>query len=366
MKICIIGTHNFPIPYKTHSGDLFYAELAQTYDNMGHNVTFIAPENSQIPTHGEHLIMSCSYGQAVPSSIECEQLAFNSYYYIIKTHDIVHDFSITKRIADNLVSYGFKNVISTPLCGDWRFPTIQHNIVVVSEAMKQRGLRGATDYEGTPTPDMAGPSHPPIKNAEVVHLGIDTDFYYPTYNKQDYFLWMGRWHEVRGYKLAIELAKLTGINLILSGKHPEDEIFDYQKKCALEAIDLAKNHSNIKFEYLPDDSNHHIRKRELLQQAQAFLYPVQFQEPMGLSQLESLACGTPIIGTNYGSVPEVIENKTGILCNNNLLDFANATLQTNKLDPKICRERAIKRFDLKVMAFNYIKLYRRVMQGESW
>ena len=367
MKVGIVSTHSWKVPNEIHTGDGFYADLAMVLDEMGHEVTFFAPNGSYVPPNGRQLTMPCSFGQGHPSSADCEQECYNKYSDVLRSLDVVHDFSITKRIVENLWSSGYENVISTPMGGSWNYSENLHNLVLHSEAMKQRGLRGATDYEGTPTPDAAGPPQKPIKNAHVVNLGIDTNYYTPTYEKKSSYLWVGRWHPIRGYKFAIELAKETGIQLILAGQHPDREITQHQKECCFEALKLAKGTNNIEFEWLPKDPYHHERKMELLQGAKALILPTQFQEPWGLTSSEALACGTPVITTNYGSASEIItDGVTGYVVNNDIKAFAEALNKVHKINPAICREYAVRKFDRKVMAANYVVEYNRVIAGERW
>jgi glycosyltransferase involved in cell wall biosynthesis len=367
VKIGLVATHSWPVPYKSHTGDHWYAGLAQVLDEMGHEVYFFASEGSYIPSHGKLLPITCSWGTGTPSPSECEQQCFDKYADILRNLDVIHDMSITKRVAENLFKEGKTNVISTPLGGTWQHPNPAFNFVVSSQNMKDRALRGATDYENTPTPDAAGPPQAPIKDAHVVYYGIDTNFYTPTYDKKKFFLWLGRWHHVRGYHLAIQLAKETGIELVMAGEHPDREVSDYQKQCSFEAVELARDCPNIHFEWLPADPHHHEAKRVLLQSAKALIFPVQFQEPFGLMQPEALACGTPIIGTNFGSVPEIVKDGvTGFVVDNNWQAFSNAISKIDQIQPAVCRAQAVKRFDRKVMAENYIKEYLKVINGETW
>jgi FkbM family methyltransferase len=367
MKIGIVSTHSWPIPYKTHSGDLFYANLARALDEMGHEVTFFAPEGSYEPPHGKRLTMPCAWGTGTPTPSECEQECYHTHFEELVKQDIVHDFSITKRVADSLNVGGYMRTISTLMSGTWGYPKSGRNIICQSAAQRERGLRGATDYENTPWPDYAGPTTPPIKEAHVVHDGIDTDFYVPTYEKGNYFLFLGRWAWVRGYALAIEVARQTGIELVMAGEHPDREATEYQKNCALDAIRLAEGLPNVHFEWLPPDPDHHTAKRHLIQGAKALLFPVQFQEPFGLMQPESLACGTPVIATRFGSVPEIlVDGVTGYIVENNVPGFTDALSKIDKIKPAICREQAVRRFDYRVMAKNYLKEYEIVLNGGSW
>lgn len=366
MDIALITTHSFPVPYKTYTGDNFIKELAKSLDEMGHSVTFVSPAGSYIPPHGQLLEMPCSWGLYPPSSSECENLCFNRYSDILFQQDIVHDFSISKKISESLNNNNYFNTIATPLGGHWGFVTpATRNIVVSSNAMRERGLKGQTDYTGTNLESMGGPLQNPIKDTHVVYYGVSTDFYYPIYNKKDYFLFLGRWHIVRGYKQVIELARKTGIKLIMAGLDPKLELFEAQRQCAYEAMNIAKDLPNISFEFLPEIL-HHEKKRNLIQQAKAVILPTQFHEPFGLTMAESLACGTPVITTNYGSMPEIITNDVGITCNNTVEDFAQAVNNIDKINPYNCREKAVKYFDRFVMARNYMKEYLSVFEGNSW
>lgn len=365
LKIGIVATHSFPIPYPNlHTGDIVILNLANSLQEMGHQVTLYAPNGTNFSNIRP---MRASFGKYPPSSEQCEIECFNNHKDSLLDQDIVHDFSVTKCIASSLNNLGYFNTCCTLMGGAWSQSTKPNNLIVWSQSHRDRVLRGATDYEGTPTPDLAGPSQTPVKEAHVVHGGIDTDFYTPTYEKKNYYLWLGRWHPVRGYKMAIEIAKKTGIELVMAGEHPENEMFDYQKQCALEAISLAKDLPNVKFEWLPKDPYHHTAKRELYRQAKALLYTVQFCEPFGLSQVESLACGTPVIGTNYGSVPEIIkENIAGYVCKNDINDFISKLDNLKNIDPIGCRKYAVDYFDRRVMATSYLKKYQEILNGNGW
>lgn len=367
MKIGIITTHSYPIPTPTHTGDIVILDLAFALDALGHKVDVFAPEGTHCPPNGRLFSMRCSNGSASPPSWACEESCYIDHADVLREEDIVHDFSITKRVVERLVGEGKTNVISTLLGGTWGHPNPPMNIALWSKAMRDRGLRGATDYEGTPTPDMGGPSQTPIKDARVVYGGIDTSYYSPSYQKGDSYLWMNRWHVAKGYHVAIDIARKTGIELVMAGEHPDNERFDYQRNCANEAVSLAADLPNVKFEWLPADPYHHDAKRELYRKAKALLYTVQFQEPFGLSQAESLACGTPVIGINFGSVPELIEDGlTGFVRSNDIDDLSSSLELVDQIDPKVCRDEAVKRFDRSVMAKSYLDQYQAIISGESW
>ena len=367
MKIGIISTHSFPIPTPTHTGDIVIVDLAQALDDMGHDVTLYAPEGTRAPSCGRVLPMPCSYGQPTPLPWECEEGCFNINADSMREQDVIHDFSITKFAAETLLAEGRRNVVSTPMGGMWNHPDPPINVVCWSEQMRGRGLRGASDYDRAPDLGVTIPPQKAIKDAHVVYGGIDTDWYTPTYKKEGFFLWMNRWHPAKGPSVAIELARSTGIELVMAGEHPDRVPSPDQAACANEAVRLAEGLPNVRFEWLPADPDHHDAKRELYRRAKALLYTVQFQEPFGLSQVESLACGTPVIGTRYGSVPEVVEDGlTGYVRSNSIEDLATALSLVDRIDPRTCRNRAVERFDRHVMAKSYLKEYQAVIDGNTW
>lgn len=368
MKIAIVATHSFPIPPPTHTGDVVILDLALALDEMGHEILLCAPEGTTIPPHGRLLPMPSSAGKAYPSAEECERRCLLDHYAALSSADVIHDFSITKAIAEEFLVRGRPATVSTALGGNWAHPRPPLNVCVWSEAMRGRALCGVTDYEGTPTPDLAGPSFPPIKDARVVPGGVDTDWYHPGVEKEDFVLWMNRWHPAKGYALAIEVARaMPKQQFVMAGEHPDREMFEYQRACALDAVRLAEGLANVRFEWLPADPDHHIAKRALYQRAKALLYSVQFQEPFGLSQVEALACGTPVIGTRFGSVPEVIENeRTGFVCDNSVESISAAITWADTLSVRDCWIAARVRFDRRVMARNYLAAYEDAIAGRIW
>lgn len=366
MKIGLVTTHNFPVPYKTHTGEIVIKDLAEILGGWGHEVFFIAPAGSYVPPGGHLLDMPCSWGKFPPASEECEVAAYFQNHEIIKSLDIIHDFSNSKWIARLARREGIPT-ISTFLGGNWNYSIELENICVWSESMRRRSLLGQTDYHDTRLRHLGGPNHIGIKEAHVVYLGVDTNSYLPSEKCDDYYLWQNRWHETKGYREAIEIAKRTGIRLILSGENPDNELFEHQRKCAEEARDLSQGYKNIEVKFLPSDPDHHLEKIKMYQKAKALLYTVQFQEPGGLSMAESLSCGTPILGTKYGSVPETVTHGvTGIICDNDISSLINGISKLDVIDRKICRSEAVRRFDRSIMAKKYIKEYEKILSGYSW
>ncbi len=365
-RIGIVATHSFPIPYKTHTGDTVILDLAEALACLGHEVFLYSPDAPTVAFSHNRKMPLASYGKASPSPTSCEQACFEMYQRELRALDVVHDFSVTKWIAEALHREG-RPTVSTLMGGGWLHPNPAVNVVAWSHAQCGRLRRGANDYDGTPTPDAGGPPGQPIKDAHVVNGGVDTAFYYPTFEKGSHVLWLNRWHPAKGYAQAIQLARETGVELVMAGEHPDNEMFAFQRKCVLDAMELAKGLPNVHFNFLPKDPDHHTAKRALYQRARALIYSVQFQEPFGLSQVEAMACGTPVIGTNFGSVAEVVDQGVGgVVVGNETRFFAQALELLPRLSYERVRDRAITHFDISVMARNYVKEYANATEGRGW
>lgn len=366
MNIGIIAPHAFPIPGPDRSGNVVIHDLAFALEGLGHDVTLYAPRGTKPLRVGAIRTMPHSFGAAEPTSKQCEWECWRMHCAALRNHDIVHDFSNTQTIAEELMKEG-RPTISTRLSSNWDYPNPRRNVCVWSHSMRDRALRGATDYEGTDTPEAGGQPGNALKDARVVYGGVDTDWYTPAGEKHDFFLWLGRWHEARGYKMAIEVAKLCpDQQFVLAGRHPDNEIWDAQRVCALDAQRLADDVENVCLEWLPEEG-HHERKRELYRQARAYLFLPQFHEPFGLSQVEAMACGTPVIGTPMGSVSEVTE----FWCSNectaaSLVDVMRDFHPVRDKRALVMRDYAVRRFDRFTMARAYLEAYRDILDGKGW
>ncbi len=365
MKIALISTHAWPIPNAARTGDIYVLDLAKGLEALGHDVTMFAPAGTAF-----HRVrhVACAFGKFNPVALEHDTLDQHSHG--LRTFDIVHDHSTAKVIAHRLDKFGHK-VCMTLTGGPWTDAVPPVNLCVFSKAQRERVMRGATDYEGSPTPDQGGPPGLPVRDAHVVYAGIDTDFYSPgDGTKGDYALWLNRWHPVKGYELAIRIAKETGIRLVMAGIHPDDATNEHERGCAMQARELARGVHNIDFRWLPGDANHDVAKRDLYRQARALLYPVQFQEPFGLSMVEALACGTPVVGSRMGSVPEILrQGLTGHVCNLDadvVNNFAAGIEAARAMAPDDCRHVATVQFSREAMARAYLAEYERIIAGERW
>jgi glycosyltransferase involved in cell wall biosynthesis len=107
-----------------------------------------------------------------------------------------------------------------------------------------------------------------------------------------------------------------------------------------------------------------VMRNELMGGAKALLHPISFDEPFGLSVIEAMMCGTPVIAFNLGSMPELIKDGvTGYLVKNNS-DAVRAVSQINRIDPLACREHALSKFSQNSMIDEYINVYTEILRSQ--
>ncbi len=105
------------------------------------------------------------------------------------------------------------------------------------------------------------------------------------------------------------------------------------------------------------------QKSAFLGNARALLFPIDWPEPFGLAMVEAMACGTPVIAWNCGSVPEIIDHgETGFIVAS-IEEASEAVQRVGELDRTRVRRRFEERFSAKTMARNYVALYQRLLAG---
>ena len=127
--------------------------------------------------------------------------------------------------------------------------------------------------------------------------------------------------------------------------------------------EFVRPHLTSEIEYLGEVS--HGEKVELLQHARATLFPIEWEEPFGLVMIESMACGTPVIASRWGAVPEVVEpGRSGVIVDH-WGDAAAALVETDQISPESCRAYAEERFKPERMVADYLGAYESLLSASS-
>ena len=219
-----------------------------------------------------------------------------------------------------------------------------------------------------------------INMQEVINHGIDVEDYPFKSNpgEQEYLFAIGRITQDKGQDKAIEVAKRTGSRLILAGNvqnKGKDRVFFKEIEKSLDLVtDAGKPlHGSEYYEKVMKpilDSGKQIiyigeidsdQKRLWYRHAQATLFPIQWGEPFGLVLIESMACGTPLLAFNKGSVPEiVIHGKTGFIVDS-IDEMTEAVKSLNLINPSDCRTHIKDNFSVASMAGKYSELYQQIL-----
>jgi len=162
--------------------------------------------------------------------------------------------------------------------------------------------------------------------------------------KDDYFFYIGRLTDRKGWRIAEDVCQNIGAKLYVAGAGDMPVYGEYVGTVGPE------------------------RRDELMKRARAVFVPTVYIEPFGNVAVEAMACGTPVICTDWGAMTEtVIHGVTGYRCRT-LQEFVDATLLVQTLDPHIIRKHAIDNYSLPVIAQKYDRHFRRLLQlwGDGW
>ncbi len=233
-----------------------------------------------------------------------------------------------------------------------RFPALEKiyalgNVHFVSLSQSQR--------QGVPFPFVG-----------VVPNGVDTTVFRPDNERLSKkgedkrpLLITGRIVKEKGFVGAMEAAKAAGRRLMIVGQ-------EYTSKKAAREYFQKEIKPSIDGKYVIWES---VAKLEHLighyQQSAALLFPIQWEEPFGLVMIEAMACGTPVIAYNRGSVPEVVvDGKTGFVVppEKGVGGLVEAIKRIGEIDGTVCRKHVKQHFSLDVMVSGYEKIYRTVMK----
>lgn len=293
-----------------------------------------------------------------------EWLVAEWFYNEIMSNDYVLDCSLNHPVAEWAGWYGppehqrkvaivLNGTTShVPRCG-------LYNTVVGSQKWKELLLYGRTQFFGTPFESTYGGSIEPVP--EDAFLGIvpfwtDVNFYTPGEVKEDYFLFLSRPTAYKGLAQALEIAAERKLHLkIVPGLgHASHSVELEQHRPQIEAA-IARG-ARVDVVAIPQTSQHHILKREIYRRARALLAPVGCHEPFGLTLIEAMAAGTPVIASRMGSFPEIIKDgETGFLCRNKA-EYLEAIDQVGDLPREAPRADAESRWHYLRAAQDYMKL----------
>ena len=195
--------------------------------------------------------------------------------------------------------------------------------------------------------------HPELHYAATIHHGIDLSEFTFCEVPDDYLLFFGRIHPDKGAAEAVSVAKQTGKRLILAGIVQDEGYFERE----------VKPYLNERIQYV--GSVGPAERDRLLGGATALLHLIHFDEPFGLSMVEAFACGTPVIATRRGSVPEIIQDGINGFAVKNADEAVAAVERIGKVSRKQVREYAEAHFSRERMVRDYLRVYEEILGRKS-
>jgi glycosyltransferase involved in cell wall biosynthesis len=195
---------------------------------------------------------------------------------------------------------------------------------------------------------------PSLSYVATVYHGIALEEFTPRERAGEHLVFLGRIHPDKGVAEAIELARRSGRRLLIAGIIQDREYYDRE---------VAPFVDGEQVEYL--GSLRPAERDVLLGGAFALVHLVSFAEPFGLSMVEAMACGTPVIGRRRGAVPEVVEDGLTGFVVDDVDEAVRALERVGTLDRRAVRARCAERFSRDRMVGDYLDVYERVLAGKG-
>lgn len=346
LKVALVAPPFLRVPPDTYGGsEQIIADLAEALAKKGHDVTIFAANGSKVP--GCKVV---EFGPPVMKAqvnwLEEEKKAYKNYEDKLNGYDIIHDHTWLGYPYRAKLANPELKIIHTHHGGlNWRSkpPGVDKlNLVAISDWMVK-----VYESQGFV--------------AKRAYNGINLERYPFKAEKGDRLLYVGRFSKFKQPHVAIEVAKKLDMGIDLLGGTFVDDV-GYLDQIR----ELVKGYPKATmYEDAP-----HQEKLELMRNARALLFPSAMGEPYGLVAVEAWACGTRVIASNDGAIPELMMPEVGIVCNTvqapDLIDqMVGAVKKIDKISPEACRARA-EMFSRENMAERYLRLYREILSRSEW
>ncbi|HXV57824.1 MAG TPA: glycosyltransferase family 4 protein [Gaiellaceae bacterium] len=341
MRIAILSPVWFPVPPVGYGGiEWVVSLLADGLADAGHEVTLFASGDSR--TRAE---LAAVYGTA-PSELIGRSAP--ELRHALACYERAAEFDVVNDHSGPLAA-AVGGAVETPVVHTVHGPLIGADgelYASLARVAPRVGLISLSLNQRAPQPDL-----PWIANC---HNALDLNAYPVHVERGEYLVFLGRMSEDKGCHRAIEVAREAGLPLRIAGKMREPAEREYFETYV--APQLGDG-----VEYLGETS--HGKKVALLQNARATLFPIDWEEPFGLVMIESMACGTPVIATRRGAVPEVIEHGRSGIVVDDYREMAAALAESDKLEPVECRRSVEERFSAARMVRDYESAYAAALEG---
>ncbi|HPF95475.1 MAG: glycosyltransferase family 4 protein [Candidatus Magasanikbacteria bacterium] len=311
--------------------------LADAFVEKNHDVTLFASANSKTKAKLNGWPPSNISQLSLPENIRRHYThsLISQCYNKAENFDIIHSHF-------TLLSSFYANLVDTPTVSSIHSPITDE----IKPLMKQFKNNRYISFSHSQRQQF-----PELNWVANIYHGVDTDLFAYNETPGDYFLYIGRITEEKGIHYAIEAAKAAGVKLLIAGRSYATEGYWHTQ--------LEPHIDGVNVSYVGEADLE--RKIELYRNAKGLLFPTQYDEVFGLVMIEAMSCGTPVIGWNKGSVPEVIQDgETGYLVSS-VEEMTEAIKNIDKIDRKACRRRVEELFSVDKMVRGYLRVYERII-----
>jgi len=337
MRIAQIAPLAERVPPRKYGGtERVVAALTNELVRRGHDVTLFATGDSEtlgtlvpvVPT-GLRLMP----GIEMPRDIHPPQMMqLGQVFERAGEFDIIHSHV-------DFFTFPFTRLVSTPVLSTMHGRLDLPTLPMIFDAYPDAAVNSISRHQQSPLPQANWVGN--------VYNGVDLTHLHVGDGRGGYFAFLGRITPHKGIEQAVRIAKRTGIPLKIAAKVDDDhpEYFDL----------IRDDIDGTLIEWIGEIGD--AEKSDFLGNAIALLFPIQWPEPFGLTMAEAMACGTPVLATPCGSVPEiVIDGVTGFI-RPTIDGLIEAVDHLQEIERRDCRTAVERRFSAHAMACGYERVY---------
>ena len=339
MRIAQIAPLYESVPPRLYGGtERVVSHLTEQLVKLGHDVTLFASGDSLTAAR---LVSPCSAALRLnPKSVDPLP------YHIISLDQVA------RRAEDFDVLHFHTDYFHFPLSRNLQLPSLTtlHGRLDIADLQPLYGC-----FPDAPLISISHSQRGPLPDANWIaniHHGLPPSLYKPRFERGDYLAFLGRISPEKRPDRAIKIALQSGMKLKIAAKidRVDRDYFDTTIKPLLHEPSI---------EFIGEIGDH--EKSEFLGNAYAYLFPIDWPEPFGLTMIEAMACGTPTIAFRCGSVPEIIADRvTGFIVDDVKCAVA-CVHRINEIERRTCRAVFEQRFSVERMTGEYVSLYKRVL-----
>lgn len=342
MRIAQIAPLAERVPPKKYGGTerVVYA-LTEELVRRGHDVTLFASGDS-ITSGNLEAVYPRSLREARLKDIyganTWSLLNFGSAYARQDDFDIIHDHMLPLTLPT-------AHIARTPVVGTMHAHFSSENRRLF-QALKNPWIVTISESQMYPVPNL--------NHAGTVYNGLNMEHYPFSAEHDDYLLYVGRFSIEKGVHFAVQTALELDQRLILAAK--------LEKSSEPYFREYIEPYLSDRIQWVGEVDEE--ERNKLMSRAKCFLHPVIWREPFGLTLIEAMACGCPVIAFNRGSIPELVRTGVTGYVVQDTVAMVDAVDNIHAIDRAACREHALENFNVARMTDGYEAVYQKILSGD--